>query len=262
QPILEEKCSTVSSAGRAFVSNCIQDVFDQRVATLELFHQIFPIDSPNRPQVALLRRCTLAVKGVFSSGASQCSSEQALMVRVEVMQRLIARAGAAVLRYVLVPFWLEEKMPVVSQDKELIPREKLPPLRSVAEEFVALVYVNFIVSVLLRIRCFVLCAIGLYVSLVLSTSVYPFEPHPGLQALAVILLIILGATVGYVYAEMHREAILSKLTSTAVGELGLDFWLKLASAGAIPLFSLLAAQFPQINQLLFNWLEPALKAIK
>ena len=262
QPLLDAKCSLVSTAGRLFVSRCIQDVFTQRADTLDQFHTLFPMDPPASSDGPLLQRCVIAVKGVFSSGEAHCSNEQALMGRVEVLQRLIARAGAAVMRYILVPFWLDEKTPVVSQDKEMIPREKLPALRSVAEEFVALVYVNFLVSVLLRVRCFVLCSIGLYVCIVLSTSVYPFEPHPGLQALSVILLIILGATVGFVYAEMHREAILSKLTSTNAGELGWDFWLKLASAGAIPLFSLLAAQFPQINQLLFNWLEPALKAVK
>jgi hypothetical protein len=131
-----------------------------------------------------------------------------------------------------------------------------------AEEFTALVYVNFLVTVLLRMRTLVICAGGMYVFIVLSVSVYPFEPHPALQSLTVILMLVGGATVGYVYAEMHREAILSRLTSTEAGELGLDFWLKLASAGAIPVFSLLAAQFPQINQLLFSWLEPALQAVK
>jgi len=77
-----------------------------------------------------------------------------------------------------------------------------------------------------------------------------------------VLLASLGAAVGVVYAEMHREAILSRLTSTGTGELGWDFWLKLLSAGAIPVFSLLAVQFPQINQFLFSWLEPALQAVK
>ena len=135
-------------------------------------------------------------------------------------------------------------------------------LVALAEEFAALVYVNFLVSVLLRMRTFVMCTIGLYVCIVVAISVYPFEPHPALQATAVILLIVMGAAVGYVYAEMHREPILSKLTSTNAGELGWDFWLKLASAGAIPIFSLLAAQFPDINKLLFNWLAPALNAVK
>ena len=45
---------------------------------------------------------------------------------------------------------------------------------------------------------------------------------------------LMAATVGYVYAEMHRDAILSRLTSTNAGELGLDFWMKFVSAGAIP----------------------------
>jgi hypothetical protein len=42
----------------------------------------------------------------------------------------------------------------------------------------------------------------------------------------------------------------------------MDFWIKFASAAAIPVFSLLAAQFPGINQFLFSWLEPALQAMK
>jgi hypothetical protein len=78
----------------------------------------------------------------------------------------------------------------------------------------------------------------------------------------VLLLVVMVAAVGYVYAEMHRETILSRLTSTPPGELGADFWIKLASAAAIPIFSLLASQFPSINQFLFSWLEPALQAMK
>jgi hypothetical protein len=64
--------------------------------------------------------------------------------------------------------------------------------------------------------------------------------------------------VGFVYAEMHHEVILRRLTSTSPRELGLDFWIKFASAAAIPVFSLLAGQFSSINQFLFSWLEPAL----
>jgi hypothetical protein len=44
--------------------------------------------------------------------------------------------------------------------------------------------------------------------------------------------------------------------------LGMDFWIKFLSAGALPVFSLLASQFPSINQFLFSWLEPALQAMK
>src|SRR5262249_40108124 len=148
------------------------------------------------------------INGFLAAEQNCGSKERLLMGHVENLQRQIAKAAAAVTRYVLVPLWFDEKTPVVSADRDLIDRPKLLPVRSLGEEFAALVYVNFLVSVLLRLRAFVICAIGLYVCIVLSISVYPFEPHPALQAMAVILLIVMGVAVGYVYAEMHRDPIL------------------------------------------------------
>jgi hypothetical protein len=184
-----------------------------------------------------------------------------LMRDVELLQKEMAKTGAILVNGMLKPLWEEDESPVVSSDEQIV-KPPLPSYRAMAEEYVALVYVNFLVSVLLRIRTLVISAGGMYVFIVLSMNTYPFEPHPALQTLSVVLLLILGAGVGYVYAEMHREAILSRLTSTAPGELGLDFWVKFASAAAIPVFSLLASQFPSINQFLFSWLEPALQAMK
>jgi hypothetical protein len=135
-------------------------------------------------------------------------------------------------------------------------------IRVLAEEYVALIYVNFLGSVLLRLRTMVICAAGMYVFIVLSINTYPFEPHLALQSMAVVMLVVMGVAVGTVYAQMHRDNILSRLTSSKPGELGWDFWLKLVSAGAIPVFSLLASQFPSIRQFLFSWLEPALQAVK
>jgi hypothetical protein len=185
-----------------------------------------------------------------------------LMKRVESLQKEMAKTGAILIRDVLKPMWEEDEgAPAVSSDDRLA-KTPLLPFRAMAEEYAALVYVNFLVSVLLRIRTLVISAGGLYVFIVMAINVYPFEPHPALQTLAVVLLLVMGVAVGFVYAEMHREVILSRLTSTSPGELGWDFWIKFASAAAIPVFSLLAAQFPGINQFLFSWLEPALQAMK
>jgi hypothetical protein len=173
----------------------------------------------------------------------------------------MAKMTARLISDVLKPLWDEESAPVVSEDKRFV-TTSISPLRVLAEEYAALTYVNFLVTVLLRMRTMVISAIGMYVFIVVSMNVYPFEPHPALQTLAIVLLVLLGAAVAYVYAQMHREAMLSRLTSKGTGELGWDFWLKLASAGAIPVFSLLAVQFPEINQFLFSWLEPALEAVK
>jgi hypothetical protein len=184
-----------------------------------------------------------------------------MMEKVEDLQKAMADAAAEIVERMLEPWWLCEKATVVSKDARL-KKEEMSLTRILAEEFVALVYVNFLITVLLRMRTMVMAAIGMYVFIVLSMNVYPFEPHAALQTLAVVLLAAMGVAVAFVYAQMHRDPILSRLTSTTSGELGWDFWLKLASAGAIPVFSLLAVQFPEINRFLFSWLEPALQAVK
>ena len=210
---------------------------------------------------ARVRAFLTARKEGWKQHQRQASELQELMEKVGVLQKEMARTAAVLIRQVLRVWWLEQTAPVVSED-ERIAKEELPVIQALAEEYAAIMYVNFLASVLLRIRTLVICAGGLYVLIVLSVSVYPFEPHSALQTMMVLLLIVMAVVVGYVYAEMHREAILSRLTSTKVGELGRDFWLKFTSAAAIPVLSLLAAQFPEINRVLFSWLEPALQALK
>jgi len=183
------------------------------------------------------------------------------MDSLEVLQKQLANTAGMVFTKILGPDWREEILPAVSEDKR-IERPKIDMTRAIAEEFVALVYVNFLQSVLLQMRSLVICAGGMYVLILCSMSVYPFEPHPALQVLGVVLVVAMAIAVGFVYAEMHRDAILSRLTSTNVGELGWDFWFKFISAGAIPVFSLLAVQFPEISKFLFSWLEPAVQALK
>ena len=184
-----------------------------------------------------------------------------LLLTVEKLQKQMANTAGLIIRDVLTPLWRDEQEPVVSVD-DRIKKPELPLVRALAEEYAALTYINFLQSVLLQMRTLVICAGGMYVLIVCSISVYPFEPHPALQALSVILLIVMAIAVGFVYAEMHRDAILSRLTSTNAGELGWDFWLKFISAGAIPVFSLLAVQFPEINKFLFSWLAPILQSTK
>jgi hypothetical protein len=212
---------------------------------------------------------------------------------IEELQMRMARSAAALLVDPVKGFWARDLSPSVSDPNVICPSKDgdkkskdassdsssasykksddddssdsykcLPVQRVLAEEYVALIYVNFLVSVLLRLRTMVMCTGGMYVFIVLAINTYPFEPHLALQSMAVLMLIALGIVVGGVYAQMHRDNILSRLTSSKPGELGWDFWLKLISAGAIPVFSLLASQFPIIRQFLFSWLEPALQAVK
>jgi hypothetical protein len=140
------------------------------------------------------------------------------------------------------------------RDKDDLPLETL-----LAEQFVCLVYVNFILSVLMRMRTLVMAAVGMFVFLLLSIGCYPFEPKQALYSLLILLFLLIVVFVAVVYAQMHRDSTLSRITDTTPGELGLDFWIRLAGFTAVPLLSLFLAQYPGVNNFLFSWLEPALQ---
>jgi hypothetical protein len=280
--LVENWETPMSDSARRAARKQIRATIDAREALIGTYGRIFPerpkeTDAKNgrSRRASLLRRLRRVAAQSFHAIVSFPGTARTFLLKnfergcrinvllrhVENLQKEMARTAGVLIRDVLTPLWLEDSALTVST-ADVVPKTQLPVFRAMAEEYAALVYVNFLVSVLLRIRTLVICAGGLYVLIVLSLNTYPFEPHAALQTLAVVLILAMAAAVGYVYAEMHREVILSRLTSTTPGELGLDFWIKFMSAGAIPVFSLLAAQFPSINQFLFSWLEPALQALK
>jgi hypothetical protein len=190
-----------------------------------------------------------------------------LMDRVERLQKEISRTAGIALQY-LSGRWPNDLQAalfaVSSQPKAKCHSHEPEETKETkqAEQFVCLVFVNFILTVLMRIRVLVWTVAGLFVFALLSFGSYPFEPKVSFHSVMVILLVVAVVMVGFVFAQMHRDATLSHITDTTPGELGLDFWLRLASFVAIPLLSLLAVQFPQINNIISSWMQPALQAFK
>jgi hypothetical protein len=131
-----------------------------------------------------------------------------------------------------------------------------------AGEFVACIYANFLATVLLRIRWLVFSTVVIYTAVVFSSVSYPFQPAPSISALALILFLFEGGVVGYVYEEMHRDVTLRRLTSTDPNKVDSAFWLKLISAGLLPLLGLLTALFPQVGHLLYTIVAPILQATR
>ncbi len=129
------------------------------------------------------------------------------------------------------------------------------------ERLVCMSYTSFIMVMLVRIRTLIVAIGGMYVLTLIAISQYPFEPKGALQLLLVGLLVFVIAIVGLVFAQIHRDTVLSNLTDTKPGELGLDFFIRMAAFIALPLFSLLASQFPSINRFVYSWLQPAVEAI-
>ena len=265
--LIADPSASVDAAARENVRVQIAATVAARTAAMEAYRKLFPEDenpkdsSPNAEGKPAPASNLLNPWNWLKQDAARAPLLQTMKEDIEALQKQLAKTAAVLIVQVLRPWWSLDDSPSVSTNPKT-DDAALPPVRMLAEEFAALVYVNFLVTVLLRLRTLVICTGGMYVFILLSMNVYPFEPHPALQTLAVVLLVLMGAVVGYVYAEMHREAVLSRLTSTEPGELGLDFWIKFGSAAAIPLFSLLATQFPEINQALFSWLTPALDAVK
>jgi hypothetical protein len=181
------------------------------------------------------------------------------------LQLQLASTCAETLKY-LTAVWDKETTPVFpdhddSEQGKVAASEAAASTRF-AEDFVCLFYFNFIVSVFMRMRTLVMTVAGIYVLMLLSFSCYPFEPKAAFHTLTILLFLLIFGLVGVVFAQMHRDATLSRITNTKPGELGLDFWIRLASFAAVPLFSLLTAQFPGISGLLFSWMQPALQALK
>lgn len=130
------------------------------------------------------------------------------------------------------------------------------------EEFVALLYTAFVLVVLVRIRGLIVAAGGMYVFLLAALSVYPFQPQVVIRTALMVVLVVIVAIVGFVYAQMHRDSTLSYITDTKPGELGVSFWIRILSFIAVPAFGLLASQYPEIGSIFSSWVEPAVNALK
>jgi len=178
-----------------------------------------------------------------------------------LLQQQLAKFAGVLMKEFLDGLWKDDLAPVASS----APREaasKKSLFQRISEEYVSLIYANYLTSILLRMRCIVVEAIGIYLCLLLSISFYPFEPNPAMFTLAVLLIVVMAIVIGYVYAQMHKDAALSRLTSTPEGELGLDFWVQFIAAGAVPVLGLLAVQFPTVSRILSGFLQPALQSVK
>ncbi len=192
------------------------------------------------------------------------------------VQYRLARTAAMMLTELLIPSWREERESLVLDiDKEADgetgkskgvagehPVARLEPHIQNAEELVCFVYMGFIQNILGRMRTLALGIICLFFTITVAVSSYPFDPRPVLSGAVIALFLVVGAVIVMVYSQMHRDATLSHLTNTKPGELGVEFWLKLAGFGIGPVLGLLASVFPELTSFLFSWLQPGLSSIK
>ncbi len=174
------------------------------------------------------------------------------------------------LGYVLIPYWDHQRVgfveegetSVAEQSKTDVDNPHDPLYIRLAEELLVIRYVALIRSVLVNIRYLMLFFSSAFVLSIVAWNSYPFQPHQLIDWCFTFLLIFLGTGLVWVFAQMHRNAILSRITDTEPNKLGLDFYIRIATFGAIPVLTWFAYQFPELGGNLFRILQPGLQVIK
>lgn len=169
----------------------------------------------------------------------------------------------------LAPYWDKERTGFVDdesvqgeKEKPGTPQPGEPSLTQSMEELIVLRYVALIRAVLINIRYLMLFVSTAFVLALIAWNSYPFQPHAFLDWCFTILLAILTLGFVWVFAQMHRNAILSRITNTNANELGWEFYLRLITFGAVPVLTWLAYQFPDIGGSLYRIIQPGLQVMK
>jgi hypothetical protein len=194
----------------------------------------------------------------------------AMLNNQEAKSIRLAFRGCAetILQDLLVPAWAEERCslevqdpPVEGQSHERIKLSDNMTVRA-GEEFVCLIYVGYLQNLLGRMRTMVLSVAGLFAAIALAVGFYPYTPRPTISLSLLVLLLLIGTVVGLVFAGMDRDSTLSHITNTEPGTLGAHFWLRMVSFIGVPAMGLIVAQFPEITDFVFSWIEPTMSAMK
>jgi hypothetical protein len=193
--------------------------------------------------------------------------EQEAVVSFGVVQDKIACMAKSVLLR-LQELWRDEVELVTLPDQydktpsAVAEQSDSSKLRSILEEWVALIYVHYIRLILVQIRTRLATAAMLYILTVWAVTSYPFINRHALTIGLSGLLAILAAIVISTYASINRDAVLSRTINEKPGRFDIDFLWKTASMVGIPILGLVASQFPEVSSFLFSWIEPGLNTVK
>jgi hypothetical protein len=206
-------------------------------------------------------------KGQWDLPDSSYRADLCLIYSIEKRYAMFCRS---LLELVLIPYWNKERIGFVeglkhSSDADTAKKETEPvdpEYIRLAEELIVVRYVALIRAVLVNIRYLMLFVSAAFVLAIVAWNSYPFQPHAFIDWCFTILLVFLGAGFIGVFAQMHRNPILSRITDTNPNELGWDFYLRILTFGAVPVLTWLAYQFPELGGSLFKVLQPGLQVMK
>lgn len=217
-----------------------------------------------------------------NSGDLPCSECRLDLGLTHALEKNYAQFAGALLEHLLLPYWSNKRTGVVESEesapelckslkkclekpgdsKQSHTAHEAPATIRAAEEFVVIRYVSLIRAVLVNLRYLMAFISAAFVLAIVAWNSYPFEPHQLVNWLFTLLLLALGLGVIWVFAQMHRDPILSRITHTTPNELGLDFYIRIVSFGAVPVLAWLAYNFPDVGGTLFKIVRPGIEVMK
>ena len=221
---------------------------------------------------------------VVSLGSlSQQSAPVLLRSRVPTIDAIeddLGRFGGKLLKYLLIPYWRNQRLslvesgdpgdlPIRSQRRESVddptrsPLElhagsllEEPPLMVAAEEFIALRYMALIRTALGNLSYLVTFISLTFALAIVAWNSYPFQPRQFVDWIFTAVLFVFSAGVIWVFAQLHRDPILSRVTDTRPNELGWDFFVRILSFGTVPVLTWLAYEFPDVGVSIYRFFQP------
>jgi len=130
-----------------------------------------------------------------------------------------------------------------------------------ASRYLTLHYSTYIGYVLHQLQNLLVGSTVCFVLVMLGLNSFAFQAPRTIFHLASAGVIITGAFVVMVLAQMERDPILSRLSGSTGGELGKDFYIRALTFGTLPILTVLGTEFPSIGQYLSTWIQPMSAAL-
>jgi hypothetical protein len=113
----------------------------------------------------------------------------------------------------------------------------LPEWRTAAEQFLCLLYIGFIQTVVARLHTLLVSIASMFSLLAMGIAIYPFVPVSPLLVIGGVLLIVIALAFFKVFSQMDKDPILSRIVDGDDRKLQGSFYMKFAEAMALPLLT-------------------------
>jgi hypothetical protein len=121
---------------------------------------------------------------------------------------------------------------------------RLPDWQKAAEKLLCLMYINFIQTIVARLRTLLISIASLFSLETLGFAIYPFAPIFPLLVTGLVLIAFIAWAFYKVFSEMDTDRTLSRIVNGDDRKLEKEFYFKFAESLALPLLTLASSFLP------------------